>query len=60
MSRTVQVTQALLQEQSGQDTIEYALIAALIALAAVSAMSSLAGAIASRYSTISDAVSNSL
>ena len=46
----------LLREDDGQDLIEYALLAALIALAAVTAMNSLGGAINTKF----DAVSTSL
>lgn len=46
----------LLREDDGQDLIEYALLAALIALAAVTAMNSLGGAINGKF----DAVSSSL
>lgn len=46
----------LIQENDGQDLIEYALLAALIALAAVTAMNSLGGAINAKF----DAVSSSL
>jgi pilus assembly protein Flp/PilA len=43
---------ALFNEESGQDLIEYALIAALIALGAVVAMGSLANNIANEFNTI--------
>jgi len=39
-------------DESGQDLIEYALVAALIAFAAVSAMNGLAGSINSAFSVI--------
>jgi pilus assembly protein Flp/PilA len=42
------------REESGQDLIEYALIAALIALAATVGMSAVAGAINQAFSTIGD------
>ena len=41
--------QALHQEESGQDLIEYALVVALIALAATAGMSSLANGINSAF-----------
>ncbi len=40
------------REESGQDLIEYALLAALIALAATTAMSSLATKVSSEFSNI--------
>ena len=43
----------LLREESGQDLIEYALVAALIALGAIAAMQSVATGISSAFSTIS-------
>ena len=46
------VLAALHQEDSGQDLIEYALIAALIALAATFGMSSVAVAINDAFSSI--------
>lgn len=48
----MQLFQKFLNDESGQDLIEYALIAALIALAAIGAMTSLAGTISSTFSTI--------
>lgn len=43
----------LLNDSEGQDLIEYALLAALIALAAITAMSSLGGAINTKFSDVS-------
>ena len=43
---------AFLKEDSGQDLIEYALIAALIALGAIVAMGGLSNQIASEFNTI--------
>jgi pilus assembly protein Flp/PilA len=42
----------LLCDESGQDLIEYALVAALIALGATAAMTSLAGNISTAFSTV--------
>jgi len=42
----------LLREDSGQDLIEYALIAALVALAAITAMKGLSNKISSEFNTI--------
>jgi pilus assembly protein Flp/PilA len=42
----------LAHDESGQDLIEYALVAALIALGATAAMSSLATSISTAFSTV--------
>jgi pilus assembly protein Flp/PilA len=42
----------LMTEESGQDLIEYALVAALVGLGSVTAMSSLAGSISNTFNTI--------
>jgi pilus assembly protein Flp/PilA len=44
----------MLLDESGQDLIEYALVAALIALAATAGMSQVADAINLAFSTIGD------
>lgn len=46
------ILRALLKEESGQDLIEYALIAALIALGSIVAMGSLANQIAAEFNSI--------
>lgn len=43
----------LLRDESGQDLIEYALVAALIALGAVAAMNGVATGISNAFSAIS-------
>jgi pilus assembly protein Flp/PilA len=43
---------ALLEDESGQDLIEYALIAALIALAAIAGLNGLASSINSEFNSI--------
>jgi len=50
----------LVQEDSGQDLIEYALIAALLALGAVSGMKTLSNNIGSAFNTVGNTLSNSL
>jgi pilus assembly protein Flp/PilA len=42
----------LLSDESGQDLIEYALVAAIIALGATAAMSALATSISTAFSTV--------
>jgi len=51
---------ALHREDSGQDLIEYALIAALIALGAVLGMGAVASAINSAFSAIGSKLMNSM
>ncbi len=50
----------LLREESGQDLIEYALVAAIIALAAVAAMSTLASNISNAFSTVGSKLSSAV
>lgn len=45
-----------LSEESGQDLIEYALIAAFIALAAIAAMSSLGNSISNEFNNIGNSL----
>ena len=51
---------AFLRDESGQDLIEYALVAALIALGAIVAMKSLASGISNAFSVISSDLSNAV
>jgi pilus assembly protein Flp/PilA len=48
----------LLSDESGQDLIEYALVAALIALGATAAMSTLAGTISTAFTTVGTKITN--
>ena len=48
------------QDESGQDLIEYALVAALIAFAAVAAMQTLASQINNAFSTIGSKLTSAL
>ena len=50
----------LLRDESGQDLIEYALVAALIALSAVAAMNSVATGINNAFSAISSNLSSAI
>jgi pilus assembly protein Flp/PilA len=52
--------QKLLQGESGQDLIEYALAAAIIALAAVAAMSALATNISNAFSAVGSKLSSAV
>jgi pilus assembly protein Flp/PilA len=42
----------ILRDESGQDLIEYALVAALIGLGAIASMNSLAGAVSNAFRTM--------
>jgi pilus assembly protein Flp/PilA len=48
----------IVNDESGQDLIEYALVAGLIGLGAVVAMSSLAGNIANSFNSVGTALTN--
>ena len=52
MENTTGLLQNLLLDESGQDLIEYALIAALIALVAIAGLNGLASNINSEFTTI--------
>lgn len=51
---------ALIHEESGQDLIEYALVAGLIGLGAVVAMSGLATKIGSAFNAVGNSLTNSI
>jgi pilus assembly protein Flp/PilA len=50
----------LISDESGQDLIEYALIAALIALGATAAMTGLATSISTAFSTVGSKLSTAV
>ena len=50
----------LLREESGQDLIEYALVAALVALGCITAMKGLATGLNTAFSTISSDLSSAV
>ena len=50
----------LFRDESGQDLIEYALVAALIALGAITAMKGLATGISSAFSIVSSDLSSAV
>jgi pilus assembly protein Flp/PilA len=51
---------ALIRDESGQDLIEYALVAAIIALGATAAMTTLAGSITSAFNKIGTALTTAV
>ncbi|HTY84664.1 MAG TPA: hypothetical protein VMB19_10625 [Silvibacterium sp.] len=50
----------LLHDDSGQDLIEYALVAAVIALGAIAAMGGLANAIGTGFNTVGNQFTNNV
>jgi pilus assembly protein Flp/PilA len=52
MNATLQLLRDLLANDCGQDLIEYALVAALIALGAITAMTSLSGKVSNEFNRI--------
>ncbi len=52
MKKVQQLLAKFMREESGQDLIEYALIAALIALAAIGAMSTLGSDISNEFNSV--------
>ena len=53
-----QMFTAFLQDESGQDLIEYALVAGLIGIGAVVAMTSLSGKIGNSFNNVGNSISN--
>jgi pilus assembly protein Flp/PilA len=51
---------AFLQDESGQDLIEYALVAALVGLGAVASMKGLSNAIGSTFSGVGNSLTNAV
>lgn len=49
-----------LREESGQDLIEYALVAGLIALGAIAAMTGLSGKIGNAFNTVGNNLTSSI
>ena len=56
----LKILKSLREDESGQDLIEYALVAALIALAAVAGMNSVAQGIVDGFDYTSTELSNAL
>jgi len=50
----------LVSDESGQDLIEYALVAALVGLGSVASMNSLAGSIANTFSGVGNQLTNAV
>jgi len=60
MNNFMKLVTNLLQDESGQDLIEYALIAGLIGLAAVVAMGTLGTSISTGFNSISSKITSAL
>lgn len=56
MNSTKRLLKSLWKDESGQDLIEYALIAAFIALAAIGAMTKLGNAISNEFNNLSNSL----
>jgi pilus assembly protein Flp/PilA len=54
------ILSGLMCDESGQDLIEYALVAAIIALGATAAMTTLAGSITSAFTKIGTSLTNAV
>jgi pilus assembly protein Flp/PilA len=59
-TNVLRVLRSLHHDESGQDLIEYALVAALIAFGAVTTMGTLAGDINSAFSLIGSTLNNAV
>jgi pilus assembly protein Flp/PilA len=59
MKNVGQLLKKLLTEDSGQDLIEYALVAALIGLGSVAALSTLSNTIANTFGSVDNTLINS-
>jgi pilus assembly protein Flp/PilA len=60
MKKIKQAFVAFMKDESGQDLIEYALVAGLIALGAVAAMTGLSGKIGSAFNTVGNNLNSSI
>jgi pilus assembly protein Flp/PilA len=60
MNKTKSIFVALMQDESGQDLIEYALVAGLIGLGAVVAMTGLSGKIQTAFNSVGSSLTNAI
>jgi pilus assembly protein Flp/PilA len=60
MQNFKQLINNLISDESGQDLIEYALVAALVGLGAVASMKSIASSINSAFNSISSNLNNAV
>ncbi len=55
-----QIVKNFVSDESGQDLIEYALVAALIGLGAVAAMNKLSGNVGNAFNSIGNSLTNNV
>jgi len=60
MKNFKQLAHSFMQDESGQDLIEYALVAGLIGLGAVTAMGSLGTAVATAFNTVTTKLTSAM
>jgi len=60
MKNMKQLLKNLIAEESGQDLIEYALVAALVGLGSVASMNGLAGSIANAFNGVGNALASAV
>jgi pilus assembly protein Flp/PilA len=60
MKNVKQLVKGLMTDESGQDLIEYALVAALVGLGSVAAMNGIATSIANTFNGVGNALSNAV
>ena len=60
MKKIKQAIVAFMNDESGQDLIEYALVAGLIALGAVAAMTGLSGKIGTAFNTVGNNLNSNI
>jgi pilus assembly protein Flp/PilA len=60
MMNVKQLLKALATDESGQDLIEYALVAALVGLGAITAMKGLSNGISNSFSSVSSSLSSAV
>ena len=58
--KLTQILSTLVQDESGQDLIEYALVAALIGLGAVASMKSFATTIGTAFTTVGSTLTSNV
>ena len=58
--KITQILSTLVQDESGQDLIEYALVAALIGLGAVASMKSFATTIGTAFTTVGSTLTSNV
>ncbi len=60
MANMKQLLKNLIREESGQDLIEYALVAALVGLGSIASMNTLATSISNTFANIGTALTNAV